>query len=331
MLYSGRARPISFIFKVLLALLILFFALWGSLAMWYQLPFGTAVSLAFIVVWLVITAVTIASLFPKGHWKKLVLFGFLSLALLGWWSTIQPSLNRMWAPEVARTVTGKIDGNLVTLFNMRDFKWKTADEFTPDWKNETYDLDKITSVDVFLSYWTGPAIAHTLLSFGFEDGRHVVFSGEIRREHYESYSAIAGFFRKYELALIAAEESDIIYLRTNVRKEDVYRYRVKLSPAAAKELFLSYVNLGNQLAQQPEFYNTLTTNCTTIIFRMARLLNKSFPFDYRILLSGYLPGYLYDHGWLENGISLDEVRQRASIDTHAQAGGRDNFSQRIRE
>ncbi|EEX89261.1 LOW QUALITY PROTEIN: conserved hypothetical protein, partial [Brucella ceti M644/93/1] len=254
-----------------------------------------------------------------------------ALLALAAWATVRPSLHRIWAPDVARTVTGKIDGNIVTLSNVRDFIWHTPDDFTPNWKEETFDLDKITSVDVYLSYWSNPAIAHTLLSFGFADGRHVVFSGEIRREHHEVYSPIAGFFRKYELAMIAADERDIIYLRTNIRKEDVYRYRVKLSPAAAKALFLSYVEMGNELAKKPEFYNTLTTNCTTIIFQMVRLLDPAFPFDYRVLLSGYLPGYLYDHGWLENGDTLEKVRERASIDARAQASGREDYSQRIRE
>ena len=159
----------------------------------------------------------------------------------------------------------------------------------------------------------------------------MVFSGEIRREHHEVFSAIGGFFREFELAMIAAEERDIIYLRTNIRKENVYRYRVNLPPAGARELFLSYVEMGNELAKQPKFYNTLTANCTTIIFHMARILDPSFPFDYRILLSGFLPGYLYDHGWIENGGTLEELRKRASIDEWALAGGRDGFSERIRE
>ncbi|MFC4624380.1 DUF4105 domain-containing protein [Daeguia caeni] len=331
MLYSDRLRPIRILLKVLFSIFLVGFAIWGSLAMWYQLPFGKATTLSIIVGWLALSIYTIIGMIRKGCWKRLGLYGLLALALLGWWSTIRPSLDRLWAPELAHTVTGTIDGNLVTLHNVRDFKWTTASQATPQWKDETYDLDTITSVDVFLSYWTGPAIAHTLLSFGFADGRHVVFSGEIRREHHEVYSPVSGFFRQYELALIAAEEEDVIFLRTNMRKEDVYRYRVKLPPQAAKELFLAYVNMANQLAHKPEFYNTLTTNCTTIIFHMARLLDKTFPFDYRILLSGYLPGYLYDHGWLENGATLDEVRKKAFINARAQAGGREGFSRRIRE
>src|SRR5690606_34283059 len=156
-------------------------------------------------------------------WPSRTLFLGAAAIILIWWGTIHPSLNKIWAPEVSRTVHGTILGDQVTLFNVRDFDWTTSDNYEAKWKEETYDLSKISSVDTFLSYWTGPAIAHTLVSFGFEDGRHVVFSGEIRKEHHEEFSSIGGFFREFELAMVAAEESDIIFLRTNVREEDVYR------------------------------------------------------------------------------------------------------------
>ncbi|MFD1199233.1 DUF4105 domain-containing protein [Brucella gallinifaecis] len=332
MLSILKSRPVRFTGKFLFVLFVIIFAVWSSFAMWFQLPFGNAVRGSIIVAWLAIALWTIAGERKLHCRRKRLFFCLLALIILGWWSTIRPSLDRIWAPEVARTITGKVDGNLVTLYNIRDFDWRTVDDFTPVWKDETYNLDKITSVDLYLSYWAGPAIAHTLLSFGFEDGRHVVFSGEIRKEHHETYSSIGGFFREFELAMIAAEERDIIFLRTNVRQEDVYRYEIDLSPIAAKELFLSYVEQGNQLAQKAKFYNTVTTNCTTIIFKMARLLDPGIPFDYRVLLSGYLPAYLHDHGWIKNnGSTTEEARQRASIDEKAKAGGREDYSQRIRQ
>ncbi len=326
-----KSKTIHFIGKVVFVLFVIILSVWASFAIWFQFPFGNTVRRLIIAAWLFIAVWVIAGkrqFFPT---HKRLFFCLLALILLGWWASIRPSLDRIWAPEVARTVTGKVDGDQVTLFNVRDFGWRTSEDFTPAWKDETYDLSKITSVDVYLSYWTGPSIAHTLLSFGFEDGRHVVFSGEIRKERNEVYSAIGGFFREFELAMIAAEESDIIFLRTNVRKEDVYRYRVNLPPAGARALFLSYVELGNQLASTPKFYNTLSANCTTIIFTMVRLLDPTFPFDYRILLSGYLPGYLYDHGWLESNGTLEETTKRASIGGKAQAGGREGYSNRIRQ
>ena len=326
-----KSAPVRIAGKFVFILFALVFAAWASLAMWFQLPFGDAVRGSIIAAWLLITLGVLFGERQYSCWRKRLFFSVLAVLTLLAWTTVRPSLNRIWAPDVARTVTGKINGDIVTLSNVRDFIWRTTEDFTPNWKEETYDLGKIATVDVYLSYWSSPAIAHTLLSFGFEDGRHVVFSGEIRREHHEVYSPIAGFFRKYELAMIAAEERDIVYLRTNIRNENVFRYRVNLPPAGARELFLSYVKLGNELAEQPKFYNTLTANCTTIIYQMARVLDPTFPFDYRILLSGYLPGNLYDHGWLENGGTLEEARQRASIDAKALAGGRDGFSERIRE
>ncbi|OYR21766.1 hypothetical protein CEV31_0605 [Brucella thiophenivorans] len=328
----GKSRPVRFTGKIVFILFVVIFAIWSSFGMWFQLPFGNAVRGSIIAAWLFIALWVIVGERKLHCRRKRLFFCLLALAFLTWWATIRPSLDRIWAPEVARTVTGKVEGNQVTLYNVRDFDWQTTDDFTPNWKDETYDLNKITSVDLYLSYWAGPSIAHTLLSFGFEDGRHVVFSGEIRKEHHEVYSPIGGFFREFELAMIAAEENDIIFLRTNVRKEDVYRYEIDLPPAAAKELFLTYVERGNQLAQKAEFYNTVTTNCTTIIFQMARFLDPGIPFDYRILLSGYLPGYLHDHGWIKNdGSSTEEARRRASIDAKAQAGGREGYSERIRQ
>ncbi|MGU3399537.1 DUF4105 domain-containing protein [Brucellaceae bacterium D45D] len=317
--------------KFVFILFAISFAVWASLAMWYQLPFGDAMRKSVIILWLVLTLWIIAGERRFHCWRKRLFFCLLALVILGWWSTIRPSLDRIWAPDVSRTVTGTIEGDMVTLSNVRDFQWRTTEDAVENWKDATYDLSKINSVTVYLSYWSSPAIAHTLVSFGFEDGRHVVFSGEIRRQHHEVFSAIGGFFREFELAMIAAEEEDIIYLRTNIRKEDVYRYRIDVPLAGAREMFLSYVEMGNELAAKPEFYNTLTTNCTTIIFNMARILDPGLPFDHRILLSGYLPGYLYDHQWIEQNGSLEDVEKRASIDAKAQAGGRERYSQRIRE
>lgn len=328
---SSRPSFLSIAVKLVFILFALLFSAWSALALWFQLPFGDAVRGSIIFAWLALTLWIIAGERNRRCWRKRLLYIALALIILGWWNTIRPSLDRMWAPEVAHTVTGKVEGNIATLHNIRDFNWQSLDEFDEDWTSASYDLSKIDSVDVYLSYWMGPAIAHTLVSFGFSDGRHVVFSGEIRREHHERFSAIGGFFRQFELALIAAEERDIIYLRTNVRKEDVYRYPIDVTPEAARAMFLSYIELGNQLAAKPKWYNTITANCTTIIFRMVQVLDPGIPFDYRIILSGYLPDYLFDHHWLKGETTQESLRSNASINVRAQAGGRESFSSRIRQ
>ena len=155
---------------------------------------------------------------------------------------------------------------------------------------------------MILSYWSMPAIAHVLISFGFDDGEHVVFSVEIRREKTESFSEIGGFFKEFELSVIACDERDVIRVRTNVRGEDDYLYRIRMPVDDIRSLFLAYVSQANDVARKPRFYNTITANCTTIIYHMAKRIVGHLPFDYRVLLSGYLPGYVYKVGGLDNPV-----------------------------
>jgi hypothetical protein len=300
---------------LLLALLAALFAGWSSLALWYQVE---QARLVVVVAWLALVTVLVAISWSRWRLGVALLLA-AALGFLAWWWNLEPRLDRDWAPEVSRLVTGEAGGNRVTLNDVRDFEWQSETAFTPRWTSQTYDLAALMSADVILSYWGIDAIAHTLVSFGFADGRHVVFSVEIRRETDEVFSSVAGFFKAYELALVASEERDILYLRTNVRKEDVYLYPLDLPPQALQALFLSYVEAGNTLAVAPRFYNTLTANCTTVVFDLARLIEPGIPLDWRILLSGYLPGYLVDQGILMWDVSEPEARRRAAISARAQA------------
>ncbi|GAB1580760.1 DUF4105 domain-containing protein [Phyllobacterium phragmitis] len=323
------ASMLRFTGRLLFFLVLVLCFLWGGFALWYQLPFGESGRIAVLVLWGAFSLFVLAAEFTRKRRFSRLAAGIAMFALFAWWSTIKPSLTRDWAPDVAHTVTATINGNQVTLHNVRHFDWRTITDFTLRWETDTYDLDKIETVDLFLSYWGSPAIAHTLVSFGFADGRHVVFSAEIRKTRDEEFSEIGGFFKEFELAMIAADESDIIRLRTNIRGEHVYRYPIRIDPAAARALFLLYLDTANRLAKKAEFYNTITTNCTTVVFDMARTLNPGFPLDYRVLLSGYLPGYLYDEGLIANGAPLADIERQAAIGARAD-GGPIGYSARIR-
>ncbi|WP_245513376.1 DUF4105 domain-containing protein [Enterovirga rhinocerotis] len=260
----------------------------------------------------------------------LVLVACLAAAAV-WWASILPSNDRDWAPDVAHGVTGTIDGTSVVLHHVRDFAWRTETDADIRWVTRRYDLDDLRSVDLLTSVWDNPAIAHTLLSFGFADGRHVVFSAEIRRKRHEAFSAIGGFFKRFELVLIAAEERDIVRLRTTIRREDVSLFPLRVPPDAARRLFRSYIDRANELATRPEFYQTVTTNCTTVVVRLAQEAGRGIPLDWRILLSGYLPDYLSDHGAIASDRPLDEIKASAKISPLARretAG--DDFSRLIR-
>ena len=246
-------------------------------------------------------------------------------------SSIEPSNDRIWADDVAQMTSGEVTGNQVVLHNVRNFDWRTNTDYTQRWETRTYDLERLQSVDLITSYWTGPAIAHVLVSFGFDDGQHVVFSVEVRRERERGFSEIGGFFKEFELSVIAADERDVIRVRTNVRGEDDYLYRIRMPLAAKRALFLAYVGEADRLVVTPRFYNTLTANCTTLVYHMMRHIVGHLPFDYRLILSGYLPAYVYKVGGLDTRYSLEQLHSLGRITDRAKAADRSaHFSQAIR-
>ncbi len=318
---------------LLLDLLLIAAVIWGSLALWYQLPGPGYAKVIAIAIWSSLGIAAILLVWRRQHrWRAFVVFILALIGMLLWWSTARPSHDRDWADDVARLMHAEVSGSHVVINNVRNFEWRSKDDYTPRWETREYDLDRLVSADMFLSYWMGPAIAHTLISFGFDDGRHLVFSLEIRKERHESFSAIGGFFRQFESVLIAADENDIVRVRSNVRGEDVHTYPLRLPRPVLRSLFLSYVDEAGELEATPRFYNTLTSNCTTVVYTLARRIDPSLPLDHRLLLSGYLPGYLQDLGVLAPGYDLATLAALGHINARAiaaDANGED-FSLAIR-
>lgn len=319
----------QFAVSLLFLFLLLLFSLFGTGALWFQ--FSSAVGWLFLALFW-----SICLFILHCHFKnKRPLAWFLLLAVftvfISWWQNIKPSNDRNWAADVARGVTMEQNGNDIIVHSVRHFDWRSKEDYIPKWETRHYNLDDLTSVDLFSSVWDFPAIAHTMISFGFKNGDHLVFSAEIRRENDEEFSTLGGFFRKFELILIAADERDIIRLRTNIRKEDVSLYPLKMTPEAMRALFTTYLQLGNYLAVHPKFYQTVTANCTTVIYHLAKLIDPEIPADWRILVSGYLIDYLYEQHAVAADIPLDRLKTEAKISTLGrQAGNSDDFSQIIR-
>jgi hypothetical protein len=171
-----------------------------------------------------------------------------------------------------------------------------------------------------------------LISFGFDDGDHVAFSVEIRREQNQSYSEIGGFFKDFELSIIAADERDVVHVRTNVRCEDAYLFRVRMPLPVMRSLFLAYINEANCLVRAPRFYHTITGNCTTLVYQLLTRIVGHLPLSYRVLLSGYMPEYVYRVGGLDQRYSLEELRARGRLSDRAKKADRsDTFSADIRQ
>src|SRR6266700_4011384 len=259
--------------------------------------------------------------------------GALAFVLvLIWWLSIKPSNDRPWQPDVAQTAWADIDGDLVTLHNVRNCDYRTATDFTPHWETRTVRLSQITGMDVAINYWGSPWIAHPIVSFQFADALPLCFSIETRKTIGQQYSTLEGFYGQYTLIYVVADERDCIRLRTNYRREDVYLYHTLASPDQARERFREYINTLNALHEKPRWYNAVTSNCTTSI-RTQRAVKLRAPWDWRILLNGKADEMLYqDHAFATGGLSFTELKQRSLINERARAADQDpNFSRLIRE
>jgi Domain of unknown function (DUF4105) len=263
----------------------------------------------------------------------LLCFGLFGV-VVAWWLTLKASNDRPWLRDVAQTPWAEIQGNRVVIHNVRNFDYTTEMDYTPHWETRTYDLSKIQSVDLYMNYWGSPAIAHTILSFEFADSPPIAFSIETRKQDGQSYSAFLGFFRQFSLIYIMADERDVVRVRTNYRKgEDLYLYRTRATPAIARGIFLDYLKTANDLRDHPQWYNALTSNCTTDI-RPHLMVGGDLhvPWDWRILINGYADQMAYQRGNLvAAGLPFDELKRRAHINPAAKAADQSpDFSRRIR-
>jgi hypothetical protein len=307
---------------------------WGALVFHYLGPGGpglrTAVAWAFAAVGL--TAV--ACLFWRRLRRRAVLVFALALVLVALaWISAEPSNDRDWQPDVAKLPWATIDGDLVTVHNIRDFDYRSETDYTPGWYDKTFDLRRLDRVDLIAVYWMGPHIAHMMVSFGFGDD-HLAISIEVRKEKTESYSTVAGFFRQFELYYVVADERDVIRLRTNYRKnppEDVYVFRTHAPIENGRRMFLDYIRDINELSERARFYNTLTTNCTTMILAHTMVNPGHLPLSWKILLSGHTPEYAYERGRLDQSLPFEELQRRSLVNAAAQAADQaPDFSTRIR-
>jgi Domain of unknown function (DUF4105) len=327
-------RVAGVLLLVTVGAMILGTALWGAGMLFFAGPGGTTLRSGLAVAVALAALVAIVALcFRRWRWRAVLAFAVVVAVLGGWWSSIRPSNDRDWQPEVARLAEATIQGDLVTVRNIRNFDYRTETDFTPRYYDRTFDLRRLDRVDLVAVYWMGPAIAHLFLTFGF-GGDHLAISIEARKEREEEYSSLGGFFRQYELIYVVGDERDLIRLRTNYRKdppEDVYLFQVRAPTENGRRVFLQYMRAINDLNAHPQFYNTLTTNCTNVILVNTRVNPDHLPFSWKILLSGYTPEYVYDAGRLDRGLSFEELRRRSHINAIAQAADQDpDFSRRIR-
>jgi hypothetical protein len=316
--------------RALGALLLAPLAGWSAAALWFDGPASRvlagalAAGLAALCAGLLVRA--------RGAGRGLAAAALPCAAVAAWWLAIPPRSDRDWTPDVARAARVRILGSRVTIENVRNFGYRSETDFDERWETRSFDLDRLLGVDLYLSHWGSPHIAHTIASWEFEDAPPLAISIETRKEKGESYSALRGFFRQYELYYVVANERDLVRLRTDVRGEDVYLYRVRMPLERARAVLLDYLEEIDRLAERPKWYNALTHNCTTTIrYHSMRVAGRN-PWDWRILANGHLDELMYERGTIDTSLPLAELRARSAISARARAlGNPPDYSARIRE
>ena len=325
-------RIVRFLLGVVVAAVVAMMTGWASLAIYYSNLSGESVRTALAGIFALGTVC--AFILLRNRRRTLVCFLVAFCVVVAWWITIPASNERDWQTDVAVLPYATINGDLVTIHNIRNLKYRTETDFAPQYYDKAFDLTKLDSVDLVTVYWMGDAIAHVMLSFGFNGKDFVAFSIETRKEKTEEYSTIKGFFKQYELTYIVADERDVIRVRTNFRnpREDVYIFRTRMKPERARLFFMEYIRKINELKERAEWYNTLTTNCTTNVVKHVRAFGVDLRYSWKVLLSGYIARYVYDLGGLDTRLSFEELKKRGYVNPRAQAIGDDpDFSRKIRE
>jgi hypothetical protein len=315
---------------VVFGIIILLLTLWATAALyfdvrwtWLRLPLAMVFALSMLAAWIVFFKR------PARAWAT-NLGGFL--VVLVWWLMLQPSNSRDWQPDLARLPFADTAGQTITLHNIRNCEYRTETDFDVHYYDKTFDLNALRTADLYLVYWGSPHMAHTMATFGFENGDFVCFSIECRKEKGEGYSAVKGLFRQFELIYVVADERDLVRLRTNYRQgEEAYLYRMQLTSEQARAFFLDYIRRVNELHSRPEWYNAITDNCTTAI-RAQRAAPDRVPWNWRMLVNGHLDELLYERGMISTNLPFAELKRQSHINSRAKAADKSSdFPKLIRQ
>ena len=292
---------------------------------WAPLRTGLAVAFAL--------GVVAAFICLRPRVKALGVFALLFGGVWLWYTLIPASNDRQWKPDVARTAYAQLEGDLVTVHNVRNFRYRLVDDYDEAWETRSYDLSGLRTLDLLFSYWGPTNIAHTMLSFGFEDGRYLCLSVEGRKEIGETYAPVRSVFKHFELIYLLGDERDLVALRTNHRLEETYLFPRPFTPAQIRTLLEDIIARVNSLHERPEYYATIRDNCTTsLIGHLNKIRDEPVKMSLSVLMNGWLPRMAYEQGKIPNDAPFEEIMQRFAISERGRAyGDGAEYSQRIRE
>lgn len=325
------ARVCKILATILVGIVLLLVIAWTCGALYYTFPVA-ALRAATAILFPVGSVLALVLVQRKRIAIAAILLGFA--ATLVWFLSIPARTDRNWLPDVAVLPSAEIDGKVVRVHGVRNFDYRTTEDFDVRYDDRTFDLGKLQAVDVYYCYWDqNESVAHTMFSWDFGGTDVLCLSVELRREVGEEAGPLPGIYKQFELIYILGDERDLVRLRTNYRRERVFLIRSVLTPDEGRRVLLDVLATVNRFRKQPEFYRTIGNNCTTSVVHLVNsVLPRKIPFAREILMNGYAPEMAYKNRLHKTDLPFDEWKRRSNIDEAARAADKDPmFSRRIRE
>ena len=310
--------------------MLLLLAAWTVGALYYALApaewLRRPLALLFVVV-----VIGLAAWPPTRRATPYVIGGAFAFALAGF-LLLKPSNDRNWIAREAKTAWARLEGDTLTVHNVRNFHYRSEEDADERWEVRRYDLSGLSDVWFLLARFPHVRLgAHTFVSFEFEDGQFLCLSIEGRKEVGEDYGILRGLYRQFETMYIPGDERDLIGLRTHIRKHDVFLYPMRSTAEGRRAFLLDMIRRMNQLHEEPAFYNTLFDTCTTGLYEhLNQVREKPLPLSYEVLVSGLSDRRAYDLGLIDTELTFEKARQRHRIDPARAPIDAPDFSARLR-
>jgi len=299
---------------------------WTAGALFYDVCRASKFAWSLVFLWL--ASVSCLFLVWQPLWKPFLLTLSVFGLFLLWWRSQKPSNHRNWNSNFSNLARIEIEGDAVTIHNVRNTEYRSLQDFTTHYETRTKRLSNLVGVDVVITYWGSSWICHPMLVFDFGPEGRICISIEVRYRQDQKYGFLPSLYRQQEICYVFCDERDAILKRSKYSENhDVYLYRLSAENDEIQKVFLEYVVSANDLAERPRWYNGLTTNCTTSIYRQRA---REVDWDWRWLFNGQLDQMIYDRGRLDTSLPFEELKQKSWVNEIANHAPAENFGDTLR-
>jgi hypothetical protein len=316
---------------------------WTALAEFFTVPFPVwaAAFIAFLIAGVYLIALRERA-YERGRgiaWRNLrrtgVALAATAIVAVWYFGFVRPKPDEDWILVHQRMPVVTFDGDKVHVKNVRNFKWRTADDVTPEYDDRTYDLNALNSMYFVKSpIFDLRPVAHVWVTFGFSDGQYVSISVEARGVKERPFGLFRSMFRQFQLIYVVGDERDIVGLRGAIWQNEVRFYPVNTSDERKRAIFVDMLKRADSLGKHPEFYHLIANNCmNNITYHVIRLGGRPVPSNLALLFTGFSDRAAYNYGFLDtDGLTFEQSREAYRIDEWMKHTALDDtFSQRLRE